>query len=461
MIRARGHYAAGGGSDATGDRHAAFNRAGNVAVIGSGISGLSCAWSLAPRRAVTLYERDTRLGGHSNTVQDAGIPVDTGFIVYNVPAYPNLHALLGHLGVETIGTDMSFAVSLDEGRLEYAGTDLRGLFAQRSNLARPRFWRMLAELLRFYRMARERLDGVSEATTLGEFLDTEGDFRVMARDHLLPMAAAIWSCPTGAVRDYPARAFLRFCDNHGLLQVRDRPEWRTIVGGSQEYVRRLAAGIETIRAGSAARLVMPGHDGVRITDSDGETRRYDAVVLACHAPDALALLPSAPTALRRTLAAFRTTQNHAVLHQDATLMPQRRAAWSSWNVIGASEPGLAPPCVTYWMNRLQSLHSERPLFVTLNPTRAPDPLLTLREESYAHPLFDAGALAAQRALWSMQGEAGLWFAGAWLGSGFHEDGLQTGLAVADALGGVRRPWSVAVESGRLPGPALTEFIAAP
>ena len=442
-------------------RHASVPRR-RIAVVGSGIAGLSCAWALSTSHDVTLYERDSRLGGHANTLDVEGpggapLAVDTGFVVYNVPAYPNLDALLDHLGVETRPTDMSFAVSLDRGRLEYSGTDLPGLFAQPRNLLRPRFWRMLADLLRFYRLAPPALDTLDETTTLGDWLDRNRFSTALQDDHLLPMAAAIWSCPTGQVRDYPARAFIRFCVNHGLLQVSGRPVWRTIVGGSRVTVGLLRDAIArtgTVLTGHAIVAVRPTPDGVVLTDQAGTRTAFDAVVLACHAPDALALLPDAPARTREALAAFRTTANRAVLHRDPALMPGRRRAWSSWNLIGSGGRQTGAPCVTYWMNRLQGLPGRQEVFVSLNPVREPDPATVLHTEQYAHPMFDATAQAAQRAVWAVQGIDGLWFAGAWLGAGFHEDGLQAGLAVAEALGGVRRPWSVENENGRMPGPPL-------
>lgn len=427
-----------------------------IAVVGAGIAGLSCAWALGAFHEVTLYERDGRLGGHSNTVEisagGAPFPVDTGFIVYNEPAYPNLRSLFAHLGIQTTPSEMSFAVSLDHGRLEYAGTDLAGLFGQRRNLLRPRFWRMLAELLRFYRLAPAALDDIGDDVTLGAWLDANGPFRAMREDHLLPMAAAIWSCPAGMVEAYPARAFIRFCRNHGLLQVSGRPVWRTVSGGARRYVERLRRDFTgAIRLGQAVREVRPGRHGVAVTIENGDCEVYDDVVLACHGPEALALLPAAPDRLRHTLAAFRTTENLAVLHGDPSFMPKRRAVWSSWNLIGTADAA-EPPCVTYWMNRLQNLPTRTPVFVTLNPARAPDAVW--RSERYAHPVFDRATLVAQRRLWTMQGETGLWFAGAWLGSGFHEDGLQAGLAVAEAAGGIHRPWNLPNGLDRMPGPAL-------
>jgi predicted NAD/FAD-binding protein len=294
-------------------------------------------------------------------------------------------------------------------------------------------------------------------TTLGDYLGAHGYGPAFQEDHLLPQAAAIWSASCAAIRDYPAEAFIRFCENHGLLKVFGRPVWRTVAGGSREYAARLTARYaDRVRQGSAVRRVQRSGAGVVVTDGQGRAQRFDQVVIAAHADQALRML-SAPTAEElRLLGAFRYSKNHAVLHTDDRLMPRRRAVWSGWNYLGrrlreGSERDL---CVSYWMNRLQGLDDPRQLFVTLNPMLTPRAGSIIRSEIYEHPLFDAAAIEAQRSLWSLQGEGGVWFCGAYFGSGFHEDGLQAGLAVAEALGGVRRPWSVEGESDRIHlGPA--------
>jgi predicted NAD/FAD-binding protein len=430
-------------------------KAMRIAVIGAGISGLSAAWLLGQAHDVVLFEAAPRLGGHANTVHvpgaDGDTAVDTGFIVYNEATYPNFIALMDHLRVATQPTEMSFAVSLDGGRLEYSGTSVAGLFAQRSNLVRPRFWAMLQDITRFYRNAsRDVLTGGAAATSLGDYLAAGRYGTAFRDDHLLPMAAAIWSAPCAEILSYPAAAFLRFHHNHGLLQLTDRPVWRTVTGGSSVYVDRLRAAFSgEARLGSPVRQVRRQGNDVVLT-GDGWVETFDHVVFASHADQTLAMLADPGTAEAKALGAFRYSRNRAVLHGDIALMPKRRRAWASWNHIGQRDQPDAACAVTYWMNRLQGLPDEQPLFVTLNP---PDTLradTVLHEETYEHPLFDAAALDAQARLWSLQGSRRCWFCGAYFGSGFHEDGLQAGLAVAEALGGVRRPWQVRDESGRIP-----------
>lgn len=435
----------------------------DIAIVGSGISGLSCAWLLSQRHHVTLYEAADRLGGHTNTVEVAGPrgrqPVDTGFIVYNEATYPNLVALFTHLGIATEASDMSFAVSLDAGRLEYAGTDLWGLFAQRSNLVKPRFLLMLRDLLRFYRDAPGQLAGL-ESLTLGDFLDRDGYSRAFREDHLLPMAAAIWSAPSRRLLDFPAASFVRFCDNHGLLKVSGRPIWRTVTGGSKRYIEALMRPLAgRARLGQRARAVSILRDGagVLLRDGKGDVRRHDHVVIATHADQALAMLERPSPAERDILGAFGYSRNRAVLHTDARLMPKRRKVWSSWNYIGRRGGDLDDLCVTYWMQKLQNLPGPIDYFLTLNPVREPTGIVY--ETTYEHPLFDLAALAAQERLWSLQGEGNVWFCGAHFGAGFHEDGLQAGLAVAEALGALRRPWTVANESGRIHLPTRPSGVA--
>jgi predicted NAD/FAD-binding protein len=435
-----------------------------IAVVGSGISGLSAAWLLSKRHDVTLYEQEARPGGHANTVDvataEGNVAVDTGFIVFNDVTYPNFRALLDHLRVGTHCSDMSFAASLDDGSFEYSGTNLAGLFAQRRNLLRPRLWRMVLSILRFYREAPARIaGGDADHLSLGAYLSAEKYDRAFIEDHLLPMAGAIWSTAPESMLAYPLHAFLRFCENHGLLRMTDRPVWRTVDGGSRNYVQRildqigrcaiLPVQVKEIRRSTAGPEVIDIHD---------RRRQFDQVILATHADQALALL-EAPTAMeRRLLSAFPYQRNRAVLHTDVRLMPKCRRAWSSWNFIGGGGQS-DQVCVTYWMNRLQCLATNADIFVTLNPVQEPRREMIFGEYDYSHPLFDYGAIEAQKRLWDLQGVGGIWYCGAYFGAGFHEDGLQAGLAVAEALGGVRRPWIVQDESGRIHLPAGTPVTA--
>ncbi|MDE1916568.1 MAG: NAD(P)/FAD-dependent oxidoreductase [Sphingomonadales bacterium] len=428
----------------------------DIAVVGSGISGLSAAWLLSGRHRVTVFETGTRIGGHSNTVDVGEVPVDTGFIVYNEQTYPNLTALFSHFDVPTRPAEMSFAVSLDRGRLEYAGTDLGGLFAQKRNLASPRFWSMLRDLEKFYRRAPRDLPALGDMG-LGSYLDGLGCGAAFRDDHLYPMAAAIWSTPVSDIPHYPAAAFIRFCENHGLLKLGRRPQWRTVSGGSRAYVRRLTGSFaDRIVTGRGVDRIRREEEGVTLW-AGGQEQRFDHVVIAAHADQALDMLSDADERETELLGAFAYRRNEAVLHSDTGLMPVRRRVWSSWNYASRMQAGGPDLSVTYWMNRLQGLPDRLPLFVTLNPLDEPDPALVHRREIYHHPIFDAAAGRAQRELWSLQGRRSTWFCGAYFGAGFHEDGLQSGLAVAEQLGGVRRPWTVPGESGRI---VLTPMVAA-
>jgi hypothetical protein len=355
---------------------------------------------------------------------------------------------------------MSFAASLDRGRLEYADTNLGGLFAQPINLVRPRFWSMLRDLRRFHHEAATNIRGMSLTTSLGTFLDAYGYGEAFQNDHLLPLAAAICSGSADSIRDCPVQHFIRFCDNHGLLESTDRPAWRTIEGGSRAYVNKLLADIGEIRLGRAVCSVRRGIKIVVVGDTTGCRQVFDHVVLACHADQALGLLDDASDQEDHLLRAFRYTPTRTVLHGDARLMPRRRSVWASWNYLEGHGDNYEPH-VTYWMNRLQGLTGQQPLFVTMNPSVEPDPATVLHEEIYHHALFDTAAMRAQDVLWTLQGRHRTWFCGAYFGAGFHEDGLQSGLAVAEQLGGVDRPWTVPGESSRITlKPAAVPEIAA-
>lgn len=432
-----------------------FGHRPRIAIVGTGISGLAAAWLLAPHGDIVVYEAAERTGGHSNTViadtKTARIPVDTGFIVYNEQTYPNLTALFAHLDIPTTGTIMSFAASRGGGALEYNGETLNALFGQRKNLFRPRFWSMLADLVRFYRQAPGDLDDLTvSGLSLGAYLRRKGYGQAFVEDHLLPMAGAIWSSPAQRILEYPAASFIRFQENHGLLKLTGRPVWRTVVGGSRVYVDKMASRFaRAIRLNCKASRISRHDDGVTIRDSQGHTDIFDHVILATQADQALAALVDPTPLERQILSQFSYSDNETWLHSDEDWMPKRKSVWGSWNYI--EQPGDAGDAltVTYWMNRLQPLATETPLFVTLNPSTPPRAELTYHREHYRHPVFDKAAIEAQKRLWSLQGVRNTWFCGSYFGAGFHEDGLQAGLAVAEQLAGVRRPWNVANESGRI------------
>ncbi len=440
-----------------------------VAVIGSGISGLSAAWLLRDSAQVTLFEADARFGGHSHTYvveeADREVAIDTGFMVFNRPNYPLLSRLFEELGVRTYATDMSFSVSLDQGRLEYAGSSLASLFAQRSNLARPGFWRMLADIMRFNRAARALLQRPSamENGRLRDFLDRHRLGERFRQDYLFPMAAAIWSCPREAVADFPARSFVRFFANHGLIDLVDRPQWQTLVGGSRSYVSRLVSDLGPVRAreGSPVAFVRRLEQGVQLGLEDGRREQFDQVIFACHSDQALQLLADASPSETAMLNSVPYQPNRVLLHTDPALMPKRRAVWASWNYLdGAARSGEEAVSVTYWMNSLQRLNTETPYFVTLNPVREPDPGQVLAEFEYAHPVFDAGSQQLQSRLETVQGRDGVWFCGAWTGYGFHEDGMRSGVDVALRLGATL-PWGEQIEASRALTPPREPAIVVP
>jgi len=422
-----------------------------IAVVGGGVAGLSAAWLLSSRHDAIVYERDRRLGGHANTVEveigGNSVPVDAGFIVYNRDNYPNLTALFERLGVTSEATDMSFGASLDGGRVEYCGDSLSSLFARRRNVASPSHWAMLADIVRFNREAKAALlSGLGDEVTLGDFLDGRRFSAAFVTRFLEPMAAAIWSTPSLRILDYPAASLFRFYDNHSLLQTSNQPKWSTVTGGSREYVARISASFrDHARLGTGVAQIERIENGVRVIDETGAADIFDAVVIATHADRALAVLKSPTDRERSLLGAFKYQSNRAAVHFDRRQMPQRRAAWASWNYLG----GDGAASVTYWMNRLQNLNCGRDVFVTLNPAADAQMEDVVAEFDYEHPMFDVAACRAQKELWSLQGAGGVWFCGAHFGAGFHEDGLQSGLAVAEDLGGVRRPWRVANESARI------------
>ncbi len=420
-----------------------------IAVIGSGIAGMGAAYALSEDHDMRLFEAADRFGGHSNTidVHAAGrvVPVDTGFIVYNTRNYPNLCGLFDHLGVPTRDSDMSFGFSLRDGAMEWSGDGLDTVFAQRANLLRPRFVRGVLDIPRFNRRARASLsEGSAIGLSLGEWLGRERFSRWLCDCYALPMGGAIWSTPIERMMDFPAESFLQFFANHDLLSaLADRQVWRTVDGGSREYVQRLIDRLGTrAHAGRPVVAITRPAGQPCLQFADGSREAFDQVVLACHGPQALAMLADADAQERAVLGSFRTSQNRAILHSDPALMPRRRKVWSSWNFRsgGAAVDRNRPAPVTYWMNRLQGIDRTIPLFVSLNPDCAPDPALVHQTLDYAHPVMDMTAFAGQRAMAAIQGRGGVRYAGAWLGFGFHEDGLRAGLAAAAALGS-RPAWA--------------------
>lgn len=413
---------------------------GTVAVIGGGVAGIVSAWELSKAGwSVALFEKDARVGGHTHTVvvsdgPDAGTPVDTGFIVLNEKTYPGLHAFLAELGVKWRWSEMSFGYHDAGSGLQYAGTTISGLFAQRGNLLSPSFWSVVAGIARFGRSASADLEtGALDALTLGEYLRSRGFSRAFVDHYAAPMGGAIWSTGLGEMMDFPARTFARFFKNHGLLSLVDRPRWQTVVGGSHSYVKAFlarfpgrverGAGVESLRR-------LPG-GGVEVRAHGREPERFDRAVVACHADEALALLADPSDAEKRVLGAWHYLDNRTVLHTDESFMPPNRRAWAAWNYKREQgEDGSSGVSVTYDMNRLQGLRSSRRYLVTLNPRREPRPGSILRDLNYKHPAYGFSAIRSQAELPSLSGVRDTWFAGSYHGYGFHEDAVRSALTVA-------------------------------
>jgi len=422
-----------------------------IAVIGAGISGLAAAHTLRDAAAVTLFEASDYFGGHAHTatIELARSPVDatrvahgvdTGFLVYNDRTYPHLIRLFSDLGVETAESDMSFSVQAtrDDGRpLEWSGNNLDTVFAQRRNLFDARFLGMLRDLLRFNRLTTRIAEAGTEgelAQPLGEFLDANR-FGAAFRDwYFLPMMGCIWSCSTTQMLAFPVATMIRFCHNHGLIQIANRPQWRTVRGGSRNYVEKIVAGLPDKRLNTPVRRITRTENGVLLA-TDAGTERFDHVVLATHSDQSLAMLGDASPAESAVLGAIRYQPNHAVLHTDAAVLPRHRSAWAAWNyeraAVGERESGRV--CLHYLLNKLQPLPWEQPVVVSLNPVREIQRSQVMAEYDYDHPVLDLAAIRAQAEVPALQGQRNTWFAGAWMGYGFHEDGLKAGLAAAAGL----------------------------
>jgi predicted NAD/FAD-binding protein len=432
-----------------------------VAVIGTGIAGNAAAWTLSKHYPISVYDRELRPGGHSHTVtidyDGTPLAVDIGFIVYNELNYPDLTALFAHLGVETVESCMSFAVTADAGRFEWKGggnnwvDTAKGLFAQSRNLLSPSYLWMLRDILTFNNQSTEdHAAGLLAGLTLRQYFAKRHFAPRLLTDYLAPMGAAIWSAPSSDMLDFPAENFVAFFSNHRLLQY-DRPVWRTVKGGSQRYVEKLTSAFrDQLRLGCAVTSIERTPHGVIVHDSHGRKESYDHVVIASHSDQALAMLSDADDRERAVLGAIGYSPNTVYLHRDVRLMPKRQRAWASWNFLRWQREGTAENdvAVTYWMNRLQGIADDKPLFVSLNPPFAPDPALTFGKYMCEHPQYNAAAFAAQKRLGEIQGRRHTWFCGAWTGYGFHEDGLRSGLAVAEALG-APAPW-------REPAPELAQ-----
>jgi len=420
-----------------------------LAIVGSGISGLAVAHTLKDHADITLFEAGDYFGGHTHTV-DITLPtpqgmvthgVDTGFLVFNERTYPNLIKLFADLNVETAPSDMSFSVkvpgALNGRTLEWSGTDLNSVFAQRSNLVNPRFWRMLADVMRFNalctRIAKEQRE-IELQQPLSDFLRTH-HFSEPFRDwYFLPMLGCIWSCPTDQMLQFPVATMIRFCHNHGLIQVTNRPQWFSVVGGARNYVEKILAGVHDKRLNTPVRLIERDAQGVRIV-TDGHAERFDQVVIATHTDQALGMLREASTYERSLLGAIRYQENRAVLHTDASVLPANPKTWAAWNYerAASSERESSRVCLHYLLNRLQRIPFAQPVVVSLNPLHDIEPATIVGEYDYAHPVFDLAAIEAQKRLPLLQGQQHTWYAGAWTGYGFHEDGLKSGLQVGRSL----------------------------
>ncbi len=426
------------------------NKKQSIGIIGSGITGLSAAWLLHEKYDITLFEKNDYLGGHTHThdVEESNkqLAIDTGFIVYNEKNYPNLIGLFDQLDVKTQATDMSFAFSMNQGELEYAGSGLLGMFAQRTNLISLKHWVLLKEIVRFNKTAHAQLNKLENQRsfdyTLGQFLSDNKFSADLQKNYLLPMAAAIWSCPVEIMHSFPAFSFLRFFANHGLIDLQNRPQWRSVIGGSREYIRKMMPTLKkNIIVKSGANSVIRNGNTSSVICKD-QLYTFDKIIFACHADEALTLLKEPSVEEKEILSCFTYQENHTYLHTDSSLMPKRRKAWCSWNYLAQSGKQVSDSKVTatYWMNNLQKLQAEKDYLVTLNPFTEIDSEKVIKKMVYHHPVFNRDAMLAQTKLDSLQGKQNNYFCGSYSGYGFHEDALASSVKVCEKLG-VNAPWN--------------------
>jgi len=410
-----------------------------IAIIGTGISGMGAANLLNPSHDITVYEKNNYIGGHSRTVdvhiKDGVIPVDTGFIVFNYRNYPLLTALFSHLNVSVAKSNMSFGASINSHWLEYGTQSIGSIFAQKKNLLRPAFWRMICDVMRFNKRSLDYMEK-DPSITLGQCLDELGMGSWFKHYYLLAMGGAIWSMPLSSMLDFPARTLIRFFHNHGLLSISDQPQWYTVSGGSREYVEKLTEPFkQKIRLGCGVKQVIRNQDKITVIDSNGAQEIYDQVVFSCHSDQALAVMINATEEEKKILGSFRYQTNRMVLHSDTSFMPKHKAAWASWVYLSEQQKDESQTVsLSYWMNSLQPLATDIPIIVTLNPVRQPEKALVYDEYWFEHPVFDKPAISSQPLINSIQGKNRFWFCGAYQRYGFHEDGLASAVHMANLMG---------------------------
>ena len=425
----------------------------SLAIIGAGVTGLSAAWLLSDKYDVTLFEKNDYLGGHTHTHEikeaEETLSIDSGFIVYNDKNYPNLIGLFKQLGIKTQATEMSFSFSMNKGSLEYAGTGFWGMFAQRSNILRIRHWKLLKEIVRFNKIAHAALNESeqlkSDSLSLGEFLHKHKISSDLQKHYLLPMGAAIWSCPMELMNQFPAYSFLRFFANHGLIDLKNRPQWRTVIGGSNSYVKEMMKTLSSKIKISGGATYVHREAGKSCVFNSVKKQYFDKVIFACHADEAIELLVSPTEDEIEILGCFQYQKNSTYLHTDKSVMPKRSSAWCSWNYLAETgakkKPDEAKVTATYWMNKLQKLNANQDYFVTLNPFTEIDKEKIIKKMIYHHPVFSEAAITAQTKLAKLQGIQNTWFCGSYAGYGFHEDALASSVTVCESLG-VTIPWKI-------------------